>query len=93
MELQSLDYSTIEMIAPKAWGDFNKYYKNNFSVHPVLKSIDFKQLPFELQLGVFLKYFNENGVELDVCNTEYSLLPAMITETFQNYEKVISHYS
>jgi hypothetical protein len=93
MENYGLNYATIQTQSPKAWEDFVKFYKTEFEIPAFLKNIEITQIPFEMQLGVFLKYFNENGVELDVCNTEYSLLPEHITEAFQTHEKVISHYS
>ena len=93
MEKSILNYSFILSDTPKAWQDFVKFYQEEFKDYEFLKSLEVTQLPFEMQLGIFLKYFNENGVELDICNTEYSQLPENIMEAFKTHEKVISHYS
>ena len=91
--MDSLNFELIKNNCPKAWDDFLNYYSKEFSALPSLNGISFTSMPFELQLGIYLKYFHANGVELDVCNTEYDLLPETITEAFNSYEKVISHYS
>jgi hypothetical protein len=93
MEKQFINYSAIESNSPKAWKDFLSFYTSEFASYSFLNKVEFNQLPFEMQLGIFLKYFNENGIELDVCNTDYALLPDTITEAFSNHEKGISHYS
>jgi hypothetical protein len=91
--MNSIDFNLLKNNCPKAWGDFLNYYSKEFSSVALLKGIKFVDLPFEFQLGIYLKYFNANGVELDVCNTDFSLLPDNIIEAFHSYEKVISHYS
>lgn len=91
--MEALDYDFIKSCSPKVWADFTNFYTKEFSSISFLKNIPIENIPFEMQLGIFLKYFNNNGVDLDVCNTEYSMLPEHITEAFKNYENVISHYS
>jgi hypothetical protein len=88
-----LNYSLILSDTPKAWQDFVNFYQEEFKDYEFLKNLKVTQLPFEMQLGIFLKYFNENGVELDICNIEYLQLPESILEAFKTHEKVISHYS
>jgi hypothetical protein len=93
MEKHLLNYSLILSDTPKAWQDFVNFYQEEFSNYEFMKGLEITKMPFEMQLGIFLKYFNENGVELDICNTEYSKLPESILEAFKIHEKVISHYS
>ncbi|HEY8400976.1 MAG TPA: hypothetical protein VIK89_06925 [Cytophagaceae bacterium] len=92
MELK-LNLDQIKTECPKAWADFNEYYQKGFSTKSSLTQVNFTEIPFEMQLGVFLRYFNENAVELDVCNSGYENWPSIITEAFKTYENVISHYS
>lgn len=89
----NINFENLKNNCPKAWDDFLNYYSSDFLSKPELKSIPFTSLPFEMQLGIYLKYFTENGVELDVCNTDFEVLPSSIEEAFTTYEKVISHYS
>ncbi len=54
---------------PKAWADFSKWFKKNkFDLY----DIDFIDLPFEMQLGVHLKYLDEK--EIDVCGDEFECI-------------------
>ncbi len=93
MEIVKADLSHIKAIAPKAWADFEAFYQTNFPDYFSDSKLQPENLPFELLLGLLLRYFIENGVEWDVSNTEYNMLPETLTEVFESYEKVISHYS
>lgn len=93
MEKLQLNYQSLQDTAPTAWQDFLNFYKKEFSSYSFIKDIDFTHFPFEMQLGILLRYFKDNGVELDVCNTDYNFLPQIILDAFTTYEKVISHYS
>ena len=93
METVKPDLPKIKSIAPKAWADFENFYQTNYSSYASDSKLKLEQLPFELLLGLLLRYFIENGVEWDVSNTEYTMLPETLLEVFDNYEKVISHYS
>lgn len=93
MEKSELNHSYLQSQCPKAWGDFNKFYSSEFATNASIKNINFIELPFEMQLGVLLKYFNDNGIEVDLSNTDLTILPEHFVEAFQTHEKVISHYS
>jgi hypothetical protein len=77
MNTEKLNHEKIQINCPKSWEDFKKFYKEEFENNSLIKNLDFTQLPFKL----------------DICNTEYALLPQTITDAFNDYEKVISHYS
>jgi hypothetical protein len=81
---------TLAQEAPKAWLDFTNY-ANQFNAYT--SANDIKQLPFEMQLGVYLRYLQENNVEIDLINPEMSVLESSIKDAFVAFEKVISHYS
>jgi len=91
--MKAFDFKSIESLCPISHKDFLTFYEEEFGQIPFLKNVAFDTIPFELQLGIFLKYFTKNGINLDICNTEYSLLPDMIMDTFKNFEKVIGHFS
>lgn len=93
MKKPELNHSYIQIQCPKAWGDFNTFYNSEYASNPSLKNINFIELPFEMQLGVMLRYFNDNGIEVDLSNTDLSILPDHITEAFKTHENVISHFS
>jgi hypothetical protein len=93
METVKPDITKIKVIAPKAWADFEVFYKSNFADLATDPKLSPDVLPFELLLGLLLRYFIENGVEWDVSNTDYPLLPETLLDVFETYEKVISHYS
>ncbi|HVD98764.1 MAG TPA: hypothetical protein VNB90_11220 [Cytophagaceae bacterium] len=93
MEIVKPDLIKLKALAPKAWADFENFYQENFPSYAADQKMKTDQLPFELLLGLLLRYFIENGVEWDVSNTDYTMLPDTLLEVFENYEKVISHYS
>lgn len=52
---------------PKAWADFEKWFKDqDYGKVFDWTSINFFQniMPFEMQLGVYLKYLNEKKISL-----------------------------
>ena len=50
---------------PKAWADFDKWLTNYIWSMNYQKSNDwFYGLKFEMQLGVYLKYLDENGINI-----------------------------
>ncbi len=93
METIKPDLTKIKELAPKAWADFENFYKTNFPDYSSDPKLSPDKIPFEMLLGILLHYFEENGVEWDVSNTDYKLLPETLYEVFESYEKVISHYS
>ena len=46
---------------PKAWADFEKWYDTPFWK---ITLSDFLKLPFEMQLGVYLKYLWEKDIDI-----------------------------
>jgi hypothetical protein len=93
MDIVKPDLEKIKAIAPKAWADFEDFYNSNYPSFASDAKLKADLLPFEMLLGLLLRYFTENGVEWDVSNTEYGMLPETLIEVFESYEKVISHYS
>ena len=90
MENIKIDYTKLKTIAPVAWTDIEEYFTTNY---PAFSTFKLETLPFDITIGIYLHYFIENGVEWDINNTDYQLLPETLVEVFENYEKVISHYS
>ena len=93
MESIKPDLIKIKEVAPKAWADFENFYQTNFPIYFSDTKLSTENIPFEMLLGLLLHYFIDNGVEWDVSNTEYGMLPETLFEVFESYEKVISHYS
>jgi hypothetical protein len=85
-------FQTIQQLAPKAWADLLKFYKEEVADKSNL-SIPLEALPFELSMGILYRYFHENAVEWDVSNIPYNELPESLIDVFDQYEKVITHYS
>jgi len=80
--------------SPKAWAEFEKFYKDlSGSWDAGLSGISPQSLPFEMQLGIFLAYFRDNGLDLDFQNTDPDTLKEIIHDTFRLQENMIGHYS
>ena len=93
METIKPDLLKIKTIAPMAWKDFEDFYQTNYPLYASDNKSTPESLPFEMLLGLLLRYFIENGVEWDITNTDFNLLPETLYDVFENYEKIISHYS
>jgi hypothetical protein len=80
--------------SPKAWAEFEKFYEDLSGHWAVsLNSIEFMSLPFEMQLGIFLSYFTDNSLDLDIQNTDTDTLKETIYDTFRVHENMMGHYS
>ena len=89
----TLNINSLQQEYPKTWKDFDDFQKKLIADNAQLSSLPFSSLPYEWQLGVFLGYFFDSGIELDVCNAGMENTPALITEAFKVQENNISHYS
>ena len=59
---------------PKAWADFEGWYESQDKINYIIpyisskpnknKYVGFTDLSFEMQLGVYLKYLDENGINI-----------------------------
>lgn len=81
--------SKVQNDTPGAWDDFEEFYKENYKIGIA----EFLAFPFEMQLGVYLKFLIENTVEIDICNPEFSSLPDVVADAFAVHERVRGHFS
>ncbi|HSZ26065.1 MAG TPA: hypothetical protein VK766_10115 [Cytophagaceae bacterium] len=93
MDLKKLNLEKIKEVAPKAWKDFECFYQTTYPSYFADEKLVPEKIPFEMLIGLLLRYFEENGIAWDVSNTDFNLLPDTLLEVFEDYEKVISHYS
>ena len=74
----------------KAWKYFIEFYSSDYiSYHPEFKDIDFEKLPFEMQFGVFIAFFNSINIDVDFYSNEMSALEESIKESFCTYEEYL----
>jgi hypothetical protein len=88
----TLNIEDLQKEYPKTWKDFNDF-QQQISKSKNLSAIDFKSLPFDWQLGVYLHYFMDSGIDLDVLNAGYEFIPGLLLEAFKIQENNISHFS
>ncbi|MDB5272623.1 MAG: hypothetical protein JWO58_990 [Chitinophagaceae bacterium] len=93
MKKIQLDISSIKTQYPRAWKDFEDFYTELNEAYGFQATQSFEVYPFEYQLGVFFRFFMDNGIELDVCNIEFDLIPAAIEENFKGHNQAVAHYS
>jgi hypothetical protein len=93
MHIIQLDLAHIQKEYPRAWQDFVDFHEELCHTSHFSAALPFEAYPFEYQLGVFFRYFNENGIELDVCNIEFHLIPAVIEENFKGHNQSVAHFS
>ncbi len=93
MKIIQVNIEHIQKEYPRAWQDFTDFHTELCKASNFVSSLQFEQYPFEYQLGIFFRYFNENGIELDVCNIEFELIPAVIEENFKGHNQSVAHFS
>ena len=93
MKTIQIDISHLQTEYPNAWKDFEDFLNELCNSYGFNSPITFINYPFEFQLGVFYRYFNENGIELDICNIELDLIPSVIEENFKGHNQAVTHFS
>lgn len=88
----TLNIEFLQKEFPKTWKDFNEF-QLEISEAMGLAHIAFHSLPFDWQLGVYVHYFLDSGIDLDMSNAGYAFIPGLIQEAFRLQENNISHYS
>jgi len=88
----TLNIEILQKEFPKTWKDFNDFH-NEIKKDPSLAHLPFSLFPFEWQIGVYLHYFLDSGIDLDISNAGYEFIPGLILEAFKIQENNISHYS
>lgn len=84
-------HEDIVKLAPAFAQDFDNYLRsNNYSQAPLPNYYD---LPFEFQLGVFIKFLQENTIEIEPSSLSIEGLRDAITEGMKIYENITGHYS
>ncbi|MDB5258412.1 MAG: hypothetical protein JWM14_3107 [Chitinophagaceae bacterium] len=78
---------------PRAWKDFEDFNQELNEAYGFKPNAAFESYPFEYQLGVFIRFFIDLGMELDVCNIEFDMIPAVIEENFKGHNQAVAHYS
>ena len=93
MKKIQLDIPLIKEQYPRAWKDFEDFCQELNEIYGFKDSTVFESYPFEYQLGVFIRFFIDLGMELDVCNIEFEMIPAVIEENFKGHNQAVAHYS
>lgn len=88
----TLNIEDLQKEFPKTWKDFNEFHLAIIKSTNLL-SIPFESLPFDWQLGAYLHYFLDSGIDLDISNAGYEFIPGLIVEAFRIQENNISHFS
>ncbi len=58
---------------PQAWADFDMWYIKSIFYQYFSSRWNFSKMPFELQLGVYLKYLDDKGIEYYVEKQEMGI--------------------
>lgn len=93
MKKIQLDIPSIKEQYPRAWKDFEDFCKELNGIYQFQSVTSFESYPFEYQLGIFIRFFVDLGMELDVCNIEFEMIPAVIEENFKGHNQAVAHYS
>ena len=68
----------IKTKTPKAFGYFIDFYENEFEGK--LINVDFETLAFELQLGVFVRFFDQINSDKQLYSTNMDVLKESVIE-------------
>lgn len=78
---------------PRSWAELNTFYNNYLKNDDVPVLVLLLQLPFPFQIGIWIDFFNENGIDLDVQSLNLALIEQSVFESLQILENSISHFS
>ena len=70
---------------PKAWKYFLDYYSTEFPE----QNLDIENVEFELQLGVFISFFNQINMDFQFFSAEMDALKESVKESFATYEEYL----
>ena len=71
----------------KAWKYFIEFYSQMDG--NLEDKITFEELPFELQFGVFLRFFDSINTDVQLYAIEQDVLKESIKEAFETYEEYL----
>ena len=77
----------IKQNTAKGWKYFLEYYNNDYEEK--IETLNFEELPFEYQLGVFISFFNAVSTDVDLYSNEMVALQEAIVEAFNQYEEYL----
>jgi hypothetical protein len=83
----------IKSKAPIAYKEFESFVKQHVGSFMDFHRITIEILPKSLAIGLFLEYFDQQNIEFSIGDTNEKIILEDILKTFEEYEKVISHYS
>jgi hypothetical protein len=69
---------------PKAWKYFADFLTDNY---PELTN--FEELKFELQLGVYIQFFETNNSDIQLYSTNSEALQDAVKEAFETYNEYL----
>lgn len=79
--------------APIAYKEFQEFVHQSMGVFMNFHHITLEIMPKTLSIGLFLAYFEAQNIEFSLGGTDENIIFDEISKTFDEYEKVISHYS
>ena len=77
--------SEVAKETPKAYKYFLLFWEEMENTPDVV----FEDLPFEMQLGLFMAFFNSNSIDFQMYTSEMEPLKESVKESFQLYEEYL----
>lgn len=78
---------SIEKEASKTWKYFVEFLEANYTGSTDIEV--FVKLPFEMQLGVYIAFFNSVSTDVELYSTEMDALKDAVLESFKQYEEYL----
>lgn len=91
--MSTLNLAYIQVEAPNALEQFTAFYQESLQPYPKMKGVSIQDVPMEMLVGLFVRFFRENGMELDVSNFEFEDLPSVIEDNFKILQQTMQHFS
>lgn len=85
--------SKIRKSSPLGYKEFEGFLKTNFEGLFQFHRITIDSMPYEMLLGFFIAFFDSNDIDFTVGDTNKNVMINSITDTFEEFERVIGHYS
>jgi hypothetical protein len=83
----------IKQKAPNAYKEFREYVQTTHRSFLEFHKLTLEIMPKSFCLGLFVAYFDAQKIDFSISETDQNIIFDSILEVFEEYEKVIGHYS
>lgn len=83
----------IKTKSPNGYKEFSEHVQKEFGSFMEFYKLSLETMPLAFCMGLFMHYFHSQNIDFSVSDGDEKLFFEAVIDTFDQYEKVIGHYS